>query len=119
MPAISFSTLKDKLLNGEKKQTIRPYSTFWMKWIKGNRLVGYWKMRTKQCEKLFDSYFSEDPFVVKWKDFTDELMQRDGFTSLKQADELWFVPHYGQKKDVTAFGPVFLWEKEFVVIRWF
>ena len=112
MPAISFSTLKDKILDGSKKQTIRPYSPHWMKWNKGDRLVGYWKMRTKGCEKLFESKFSENPFVIMWGDFTHELMLLDGFMSLKEANDEWFIPHYGSKKK-----GIFFW-KSFVVIRW-
>lgn len=112
MPAISFSTLRDKIEDGTKKQTIRPYSLYWMKWSEGDRLVGYWKMRTKQCEKMFDSKFSENPFVVRWGDFTDELMQLDGFKSLKEANDEWFIPHYGSKKK-----GIFIY-KLFIVLRW-
>lgn len=112
MPAISFSTLRDKIEDGTKKQTIRPYSPYWMKWRKGDRLVGYWKMRTKEREKLFDSSFNENPFFIKWGDFTDELMRIDGFKDLKEANDTWFIPHYGSKEK----GIYIM--KSFIVIRW-
>lgn len=109
MPAISFSTLKDKILSGEKKQTIRPFgSGFWMKFEKGSRLVGYWKMRTDECEKLFDSVLSEDPFIIELSDFTDELMILDGFSGVKDALRKWFWPKY----------PADLALMKFVVLRW-
>lgn len=112
MPGISFSTMKDKICSGEKKQTIRPYSPFWMKWRKGDRLVGYWKMRTKDCEKLFDSTLSENPFVLYWGDFSTDLMQLDGFEGVEDANKRWFIPHYGSKQ-----GGVYIMML-FVVLRW-
>ena len=109
MPVISFSVMKDKLLSGEKKQTIRPLgSGYWMKFKKGDRLVGYWKLRTKECEKLFDSTLHQDPFIIKMGDFNWHLMTWDGFESLEDGLEKWFYPKYGFKN----------WEKEFVVLRW-
>lgn len=112
MPAISFSTLKDKILSGEKKQTIRPMNTnYWLRFRKGDRLVGYWKMRTKECEKMFESTFCVNPFMLRWKDFNNHLMVLDGFKDLESANEEWFLPHYGDR-----FG---WWaDKKFVVIRW-
>jgi len=99
--------LKDKILSGEKKQTIRPYSEYWLKFKKGDRLVGYWKMRTPNNEKLFDSVFSEDPFWLDITEFDDELMKRDGFENLKDGLDNWFGPKY----DYPVHMP-------FVVIRW-
>ena len=108
MPAISFSTMKDKILNGEKKQTIRPLRTnYWLKFKKGDSLVGYWKMRTSECEKLFESMLSEDPFIIDLSDFSDELMIRDGFSSLKEALQKWFSVKY--------LNLVYM---DFVVLRW-
>jgi len=109
MPSISFSTLKDKILSGEKKQTIRPILTdYWLQFKKGDRVVGYWKMRTKKCEKLFESKFSETPFVVYIGDFDDDLMRRDGFEDTKDAMHKWFVPKYGARPELDHF----------IVLRW-
>ncbi len=53
MVAISFSVFKDKILSGEKTQTIRPYSPKRYGQIKKiERLQLYWKQRTKECELL-------------------------------------------------------------------
>ena len=109
MPAISFSTLKDKILSGEKKQTIRPMlSNYWLNFKKGDRLVGYWKMRTPECEKLFESRLSENPFVVYLGDFDNDLMVKDGFKNINEAMNNWFVPKYGSRPKIDHF----------VVIRW-
>ena len=108
MPAISFSTLKDKLLSGEKKQTIRPLrSDYWLKFKKGDPVYGYWKMRTDECEKLFESKLSEDPFVIEGWEFTDDLMIRDGFEGIIDGLENWFYPHYGN-----------FYLQKFAVLRW-
>ena len=109
MPAISFSTLKDKILSSEKTQTIRPLrSDYWLKFKKGDRVVGYWKLRTKECEKLFEGIFIEDPFKIDATDFTEELMIRDGFKDITDGLNSWFKPRY---------GPDFV-IMDFVVLRW-
>jgi hypothetical protein len=57
MVSISFSVMKDKLLSGEKKHTIRKINNLkrlnQMKRLK--KLQIYWKLRTKYTEKLFDA----------------------------------------------------------------
>lgn len=125
MPAVSFSTMKDKILNGEKKQTIRPKrSDYWLQWEEGDRLIGYWKQRSPgESEKLFDSELSEDPFVTKiyrdrdkeydkWE-FIEEINRenklaiRDGFEGLNKM-HLWFMSKYGEK----------CLDWDFVVLRW-
>jgi len=109
MPSISFSTLKDKILSGEKTQTIRPARTdYWFRFKKGDRVVGYWKMRTKDCEKLFEGFLIENPELVYLGDFDDDLMIRDGFKSLNDGLENWFLPHYGERPEFDYF----------VVLRW-
>ena len=109
MPAISFSTLKDKILSGEKTQTIRPARTdYWFRFKKGDPVYGYWKMRTKECTKLFEGVLIENPFLVYLGDFDDELMIRDGCKSLNDGMENWFLPHYGERPEFDYF----------VVLRW-
>lgn len=53
MVAVSFSVFKEKILSGEKTQTIRPYSEKRYETIKKiGKLQLYWKQRTKECELL-------------------------------------------------------------------
>lgn len=124
MVAISFSLFKDKLLSGEKDQTIRPltehrYKQMRKAWF--NAQIGipdlqiYWKQRTKECEKLFDA-FLKDMFVIYidpdeesiakrdaphlYRVFTDdeveEVIRRDGFDS-KEDFFNFFRKKYGSK----------------------
>lgn len=120
MPAISFSTMKDKIISGEKKQTIRPKrSDYWLGYEEGDYLVGYWRMRTEGAsEKLFESQLSEDPFICylnpdKYNDgygavnFLESLAERDGFDSMAKMIQ-WFKDKYGEEYQ----------DMEFVVLRW-
>jgi|Deesub1362A_J573_1020465.scaffolds.fasta_scaffold00348_26 hypothetical protein len=121
MVAISFSMFKDKLLSGEKDQTIRPYSEKRYNQIKNaKRLQIYWKQRTKQCEKLFDAelveIFKLASFKKLYNDYLepfqhlrqnlDELAQRDGFECFHEM-LYWFRKKYGSKYR----------DMEFMVIR--
>ncbi len=131
MPAISFSTMKDKIISGVKKQTIRPKrSDYWLKWEEGDRLVGYWKMRASgESEKLFEGEFRQNPFIITPKDdkWNGTLAVRDGFeggenpihnikgqvagqryTPPKIKMDRWFEDKYGK-------GYI---DMEFVVIKW-
>ena len=79
-----------------------------MKFKKGDRVIGYWKLRTKECEKLFEGILIEDPFKIDATDFTNELMVRDGFKDITDGLNSWFKPRY---------GPDFV-IMDFVVLRW-
>jgi len=50
MPLLGFTKLKSKLLDGSKTQTIRKPRKYPLK--VGDKLFVYWKLRTKECEKL-------------------------------------------------------------------
>lgn len=60
--------------------------------------------------KLFEAPATEI-YLIQWKDFDDELMQRDCFLDLEDANRRWFIPQYGNEGKVVP-------EKWFVVIRW-
>lgn len=109
MPAISFSTMKDKLKNGEKTQTIRPKrSDYWLQYNEGDQLIGYWKQRSKgESKQLFKGVMSEDPFVISSKDFTQRLAIKDGFEDLRKMHK-WFKDRYGWD----------YMDMKFIVIRW-
>lgn len=120
MPAISHSVKKEKVKNGEKKQTIRPMKTdYWLRWEKGDRAIGYWKQRSSgESEKLYESEFSEDPFQITWGMFYDELMRKDGFKSpipyvsdVAWANIEFFIPQYGENGRIKP-------GKKFAVLRW-
>jgi len=133
MVAIGFTVFKEKILAGEKTQTIRPYSERrWKTILKNKKLQLYWKLRTKECEFLkevnlkemfkirfeikwlrlytlgYYTVFKEDG---KWREMEEEEMEdlarRDGFESFKALVE-WFKGKYG----------VGIFTQDFMVIRW-
>jgi len=129
MVAISFSTFKDKLLSGEKTQTIRPFSEHrWKLLLKAKngelKLQIYWKQRTKECEKLFDAeitdlfildlfpdtFVASDPSSDYRRPLTieeeEELARRDGFSDYDEMFD-WFFDRY--KDD--------FFDMRFIVIR--
>lgn len=128
MVAISFSKFKEKLLNGEKRQTIRKHNPERIEQMKRLGIQIYWKQRSaNNSEKLFDAKltdhfklrFVEDatrypfflfrdhgPWAAPTDEFMDELAQKDGFKDYKEM-VLWFKDEYGDE----------LFESEYDVIR--
>jgi len=81
MVLLGFTKLKEKLLDGSKTQTIRkprkhPFEV-------GDRLQIYWKLRTKQCEKLGEAIVTK---VVRKRlmNITNEDAIKDGFDNLQE-----------------------------------
>jgi len=74
---LGFTKLKEKLLDGTKTQTIRKPRKHPIK--KGDKLFIYWKLRTKECEKLGEAIIRK---IVRKKaeDFTQNDALRDGFS---------------------------------------
>lgn len=122
MPLLGFNVFYQKILNGSKRQTIRPLRK---KPIEvGDKLYLYWHLRRKDCEKLKEVYCNEefllqfdDGFMIIGTDTSkinialtnrqkNNLARKDGF---KNMDEMldWF---YGKYDDVE--------ERIFQVIRW-
>ncbi len=104
MGLIGFTVFKDKILSGEKCQTIRLPRKKPLK--KGETLYLYWKLRTKECEFLMKVNCSE-VVIKKWKDIKGdlELARRDGFEDLESFQD-WFM----------RYNPTD--ETEFLIIRW-
>ena len=113
MPLLGFTKLKDKLLDGSKTQTIRrprkhPFKV-------GNKLFIYWKLRTKDCEKLGEAVVTSVVRKVFWK-LTEEDAIKDGFANRKEMRELLWKMHpkmvLGTEFDVISFRwTLKLWEK--------
>lgn len=61
LPAISFTMFKDKILSGEKRQTIRKLRKRPV--MVGDKLYLFWKLRTKQCERLGQVVCTETFFI--------------------------------------------------------
>lgn len=118
---VNFTVFIDKILSGEKRQTIRRASSKWTNVKAGDKLTLYTGLHTKQCRKLGEAVVEsitqielDSGYITihkpKW-DFTLESWQvrdfvkADGFDSV---EDFWnfFKEHYG-------------WEAvEMVVIKW-
>ena len=138
MVAIGFKVYKDKILSGDKRQTIRPYSEKRYKsLLKNRKLQLYWKLRTKDCEflkevelkdlfiiklysptNIFDFHSSGYPVghVFRWGDVRWYIMSPDNIIDLAKRDGFdsvpemykWFRNQYGKK----------VYDMNFMVIRW-
>lgn len=104
MPLLGFTTMRDQILSGEKRQTIRLPRKHPIK--VGDKLYLYWKLRTKHCEFLSTVYCTSC-FIKKWGDMKNDLAlaRLDGFKSLQEFRD-WFVRY--NPSDLT----------EFTVIQW-
>ena len=90
MVLLGFTRLKEKLLDGSKKQTIRkprkhPFKV-------GDKLQVYWMLRTKQCEKLGEAVITK---IVRKKleRVTEEDARKDGFKNLNDFGRAWMGLH--------------------------
>ena len=73
MPALSFSVFKDKIISGEKRQTIRSVRKFPIK--EGDILYMYWKQRSQtEREKLGEAKCIK---LLEIKIFNDEVRIKD------------------------------------------
>lgn len=132
MPAIGFTVLKEKIVDGSKRQTIRKLRKQPIK--VGDTLYLYWHLRRKDCEllkvvKCVETFPIQMQFYENWldsgepiwivdetlpsrtiitlQDFkVEELAQRDGFNNALEMMR-WFTKQYGDLNDQT-----------FQVIRW-
>ena len=119
---VNFSVFIDKILAGEKQQTIRRASPKWKNVKAGDKLTLYTGLRTKACRKLGEAVVESVGKVVFYRagliavvtrygenwlteDEVDELVRRDGFGDVH---DFWhfFDAHYPER-------PI-----EMLVIRW-
>lgn len=119
---VNFTVFIDKILSGEKRQTIRRASPKWKNVKVGDKLTLYTGLRTKECRKLGEAVVKsisrivlherdsiggitrEGEFPLTYSEI-DILARLDGFNSV---DDFWdfFNAHYPEK-------PI-----EMKVIRW-
>ena len=90
MPALSFSVMKEKLMDGTKCQTIRKLRKRPIK--VGDRLVIYWKQRSKNNEHLGVTECTSER-VFKLKDVTPQEAWADGFSCKAELWD-WFNKRY-------------------------
>ena len=114
MPLLSFSVFKEKLISGEKTQTIRQIRKRPIE--KGDILYCWWKSRTKERQKLFEANCTEiipikinawtNTVILNGKPLTEEAIKElaiaDGFESCVHFYD-FFVDKFS--------GVVIKWEK--------
>lgn len=119
---VNFTVFIEKILSGEKRQTIRRASPKWENVKVGDKLTLYTGLRTKQCRKLGEAVVESVGKVAFYQagligaitrdgefwlteDEVDELVMRDGFDDVY---DFWqfFDAHYPER-------PI-----EMKVIRW-
>lgn len=106
MPALSFSVFKDKILSGEKRQTIRSVRKHPIK--EGDVLYMYWKQRSQtereklgeaKCVKIrqvqiFREYLIEDQNkFCQIKQYLDKFAIADGFDNWDEMRDFFDKTH--------------------------
>lgn len=110
---VNFSVFIDKILSGEKRQTIRRAGPKWANVKAGDKLTLYTGLRTKQCRKLGEAVVESVGNMVFYRagliaiithygeiwlteDQVDELIRRDGFDDVY---DFWkfFDAHYPER----------------------
>jgi len=125
MPLLGFTVFKDKILDGSKKQTIRKLRKIPIK--KGDKLYLYWKLRTKQCEKLFETICIDEFKIIFHKWVNDLQCYRVNkntpyFFTDKECEQLAILDGFEDYSEMT--GMLYNAHKEyffgnpFQVIRW-
>lgn len=109
---VNFTVFIDKILSGEKRQTIRRASSKWKNVKVGDKLTLYTGLRSKQCRKLGEAFVESIEDVAfgagicsiaqgHWERLltdgeVDELARRDGFDDVY---DFWqfFDAHYPER----------------------
>ena len=107
MPLLGFTKLLDKLLDGSKTQTIRRIRKHPIK--VGDKLYIYWKLRTKQCQKLGEGIATK--IVQKqFCEINDKDAVLDGFNNLHEliiAFEEMHEPRHDTLFDIITWKWIF------------
>lgn len=85
MPLLGFTVFREKIELGLKRQTIRKLRKRPIK--VGDKLYLYWKLRTKQCEKLGEATCTEHFLLFMTKDVSEE---KTTYRLLKKQHGIWF-----------------------------
>ncbi len=112
MTLLTFSTLKDKLIRGEKKQTIRLNVSYWSDVIdKNNKLDIWWLNPRNQHPDCHKMGIAAGSYVIKrGNDLTDEDAIKDGFGGLGELIDKLMILHKFGRSDVL--------KSQWIIITW-
>lgn len=104
-PLLGFTTLQRQLFSGQKTQTIRKPRKHPIK--VGDTVHIYWKLRTKDCEKVGDGIVTniERKKII---DLADEEIWKDGFNDRGELYS-WFYKTHGSTY-LSEWFDVITWE---------
>lgn len=109
MPLLGFTKLKAKLLDGTKTQTIRKPRKHPLK--VGDKLFIYWKLRTKECEKLGEAIITK--IVRKTLEYiTNEDAVKDGFSDIVEFMDVFTGMHTDAHMDTWFDVITFEWTQK-------
>lgn len=126
MPLIGFTIFKDKIQDGSKRQTIRKLRKRPIK--VGDTLYIYWKLRTKECERLrvekctehFLIYIMSEYWVGRQR-IRMLKFENDEWNPISYKETLEIAVRDGFKDDVAMlmwFATKHPLPETFEVIRW-
>lgn len=112
MTLLTFSTLKNKLLNGEKQQTIRYNVSYWSKVLDGNKKLDIWWLNPRnQHPDCYKMGVAEGSYTLKrGSNFTHKDAVKDGFDDLDELLNVLMMLHKLTKSEVL--------DREWVVMSW-
>jgi hypothetical protein len=112
MTLLTFNTLKDKLLNGEKQQTIRQNVSYWSKVLEnGNKLDIWWlnpRNRHPDCYKMGVAVGTHT--IKQGKYLTHEDAVKDGFCDVDELINILMSLHKYSRPEALGF--------DWLVISW-
>lgn len=103
---VSFSVFTDKILSGEKRQTIRKAGKKWNNVKVGDKLTLYTGLRTKQCRKLGGAE------VESIEDIEIESITRNGGIWARVKINGNYIPAHKTLELAEADG--FMWVNDFL-----
>ena len=97
MTLIGFTVFKDKILNGDKRQTIRKLRKHPIK--VGDKLYLYWHLRQKDCEKLLETVCTE-VFIIQIS--SEYWIGRQRIRIIKLVDGVWNPMSYKEQNEIAT-----------------
>lgn len=113
MTLITFNTLKEKLISGEKKQTIRQNVPYWSKRLNKNTKLDIWWLNPRnQHPDCYKMWIAQGKYTIKrGYGLSKKDAQMDGFDTLDELlNTLMSLHKLTLSKALTAEWIIITWE---------